>query len=51
METEETKQNSLDPKEENDFSGYDDQAEFAREQAERDTKVEEDKVLPPDPDI
>lgn len=50
METEETKQNSLDPKEENDFSGYDDQAEFAREQAERDTKVEEDKVLPPDPD-
>lgn len=50
METEETKQNSLDPKEENEFSGYDDQAEFAREQAERDTKVEEDKVLPPDPD-
>ena len=37
METEETKQNSLDPKEENDFSGYDDHNDTATTEIYTDT--------------
>lgn len=33
-----------------EYSGFDDAAEAAKEQAERDQKAEEDKALPPDPD-
>ena len=33
-----------------DFTGFDDDAEAKREQDERDRIVEEDKLLPPDPD-
>ena len=33
----------------NDFSSYDDAAEFAKEQDERERKIKEDEALPPDP--
>ena len=33
-----------------DFSGYDDSAEFAKEQAEREEKSKQDFLLPPDPE-
>ncbi|MDD6994567.1 MAG: dipeptide ABC transporter ATP-binding protein [Candidatus Borkfalkiaceae bacterium] len=32
-----------------DFSSYDDQAEFSKEQEEREKKIKEDESLPPDP--
>ena len=34
---------------ENDFSSYDDAAEYAKEQDERERKIKEDEALPPDP--
>ncbi|MGN1053311.1 MAG: hypothetical protein ACI4SH_08000, partial [Candidatus Scatosoma sp.] len=33
----------------NDYSSYDDVAEFAKEQDERERKIKEDEALPPDP--
>lgn len=34
----------------NEFAGYDDEAERAREEAAREAQIEADKLLPPDPD-
>lgn len=50
METQENKQNLPETAETQDFSGYDDSAEFAKEQAEREEKSKQDFLLPPDPE-
>ncbi len=50
METQENKQNLPETAETQDFSGYDDSAEFAKEQAEREEKSKQDFLLPSDPE-
>lgn len=57
MENKETQLNTAAEEEkipatkgEQDFSDYDDSAEFAKEQQARDEKSEADKLLPPDPE-
>ena len=42
--------NAAQPQPEGEFSNFDDQAEFGKEQALRDRKIAEDSALPPDPD-
>lgn len=50
METQENKLNSTAEEEKNGFEGFDDTAEHDKEVAAKDAKIEEDKLLPPDPD-
>ena len=35
----------------NQFADFDDEAEFLKEEKEREEKIEQDKLLPPDPDV
>ena len=50
MEKQQNELNSLETEKVNEFINYDDVAEKEREEAEKAMKIEQDKLLPPDPD-
>ena len=50
MEKQQNELNSLESGTTNEFVNYDDVAEREREEAEKTVKIEQDKMLPPDPD-
>ena len=50
MEKQQNELNSLETEKVNEFINYDDVAEREREEAEKAVKIEQDKLLPPDPE-
>ena len=50
MEKQQNELNSLETEKVNEFINYDDVAEKEREEAEKALKIEQDKLLPPDPE-
>ncbi|MBO5240062.1 MAG: dipeptide ABC transporter ATP-binding protein [Clostridia bacterium] len=50
MEKQQNELNSVETKKVNEFTNYDDVAEKQREETEKAVKIEQDKLLPPDPE-